>query len=260
MNNINLTLCLGAALVASACSDLWAIEILNPLPLEERSLEETKIASGHKALNRQYEEVFSLAEGRDEAGWFTIDLRALCNVNLSSTEGRTCPVQLPYMPLGQQVYYGVPFELIAPEDNENRTALALPSTRLLTTDIPASVQVPVRRNSDALFFLYTTYYTDPEGEQSFTITYTDGSAEKIPFVGGVQAGDWYHPFTRVYSENVHYVLVPAEKGSKTFHRNLHSLQWENPYPEKEIASITLTSDPTAPMAILVLAITGYAAP
>jgi len=252
--------------VAAACGGAAALaasvgyEFLSTSPLEEKSQEQVILEGARKALNRQYEETFSLAEGLDEKKWFHVDLTKAANVNLFGSEGQTTPVRYPYMQLGRQVFYGVPFAIIDPAKNDNRTAIALPSKRLLPRELPAKATVQVGRKAAVLYFLHATYYTTNEGKQSFTITYADGSAETIDFVGTVHSGDWYHQHTRIYTENVHYVLVPAAKGSKTFHRNMHILQWRNPHPDKEIASITFASDPDAPMAILVVAVTGHAGP
>ena len=251
---------------AAACGGVVALaaamppEFLSTRPLEETSQEQVILEGARKALNRQNEEVFSLARGLAEDGWFQVDLRKAANVNLYGNRGRTTPVRFPYMELGRRVFYGVPFDIIDPAKNDNRTGIALPSKRLLPRELPAEVTVDVGRKAAVLYFLHATYYTSKEGEQSFTIHYADGATEKIDFIGTVHSGDWYHQHTRVYSENVHYVLVPAAKGSKTFHRNLHALQWRNPHPDKTVASITLASDPDVSMAILVAAITGHPGP
>ncbi len=112
-------------------------------------------------------------------------------------------------------------------------------------------------STSALYFLVATYYTTKEGDQHFTIKYADGTGHKIRFIGTVHSGDWYHQHTLIYTDDVRYVLVPASKGSKTFHRNMHVLQWKNPHPGRMIESVVLSSDPAAPMAILVVAITGH---
>ncbi|HOL67121.1 MAG TPA: hypothetical protein PKX93_06665, partial [bacterium] len=160
--------------------------------------------------------------------------------------------------VGKQVFYGVPFEIIPPESNDNRTAIALASTYLLTNTLPDSVEVPVGRKSVVFYFLHTTYYTDPSGQQYYRINYEDGTSQEIKIIGRVHCGDWYHADTRIYTEDVHYVLVPAAKDSKTFHRNMHILQWKNPFPEKVVKSIIFHSDRKAPMGIFIVAVTGHA--
>jgi hypothetical protein len=249
-----MVLCLGAWMATSAA---LALEFLDPSPLEQATREQVIVAGTTHFINRQNEEKFPLAEKLSPEGWFSVDLKPYCNVNLFSDAGVTTPVAFPFMPLGRPVFYGVPFQVIAPAENANKTTIALPSTRLLPNSIPASVEVPVGRKAAVLYFLHATYYTSPAGNQSYRMNYEDGTNSTLKFIGTVHSGDWYHPDTRVYSEDVHYVLIPAAKDSKTFHRNMHIVQWKNPFPEKAIRSITFTSDPKAEMAILVVAVTGH---
>ena len=253
MKKIAISLYLLAALPSTSSS----AELLTTAPLEKHSKEEVILQGAQPLLNRQYTETFPLAATLDSKGWYSVDLKPKCNLNLFSNDGKTCPVKFLYMSLGRQVFYGVPFHVISPGENANRTAIALPSTRLLPKALPASVEVAVGRKAAVLYFLVATYYTIREGDQHFTLNYADGSSHKMQFIGTVHSGDWYHQHTRIYTDDVRCVLAPATKGSKTFHRNMHVVQWKNPHKEKTIRSITLTSDPSAPMAILVTAISGH---
>ena len=100
-------------------------------------------------------------------------------MNLFSSAGKTCAVTFPYMPLGRPVFYGVPFDVISPDENDNKTALALPSKRLLPAELPASVDVAVGRSAAVLYFLIASYYTTEEGQQFFRLNYEDGSAHTV---------------------------------------------------------------------------------
>jgi len=234
-----------------------AQSVLVTKPLEPLSREKTLLQHMQKHYNRQYEEKYALAEKLDPKGWFCVDLKRSCNMNLFSRGGRTCPVKFPYMPLGRQTYYGVPFQIISPAENVNRTALALPSKRLLPNDLPASADVAVGQKAAVLYFLVASYYTLPEGEQFIRLNYEDDSSHKWPLVARKDLGDWYHDHTRVHNENTRYVLVPRTPNTKTLFRNMHIIQRENPHPAKAVKSITFKTDPNAPMAILVVATTGH---
>jgi len=257
MKKTCIAICLTAILCFLYSATTHGIEMLSTVPLEKESQETTKFKGAQKFLNRQNEETFSLAKGLDPGKWFFVNLKPKCNLNIFSQDGKTCPVTFPYMPLGKQTFYGVPFEIIAPDTNENKTTIALPSKRLFPNSLPKSATVDVGHKAKVLYFLHVSYYTSAEGEQFYQINYEDGTSFKIPFVGKKVSGDWYHQHTRVYSENVHYVLIPAAKGSRTFHRNMHILQWKNKFPGKKIKSITCQSDPNASMGIFVVAVTGH---
>ena len=211
-----------------------------------------------RAFRRQSEETFSLAGHADRAGWFQVDLKPHCNMNLYSDAGVTAPVKFHAMALGRREFYGVPLDIITPAENDNKTALALPSRRYLADKLPEEVEIPIGREAKVLYFLYATYYTLPKGEQCFRINYALGDAHVIPFVGTKQSGDWYHVHKRVYSDNVRHVLIP-QRGpwhNRSFYC-MHLMQWENPEPDREIESVTLKSDRKAEMAIFVAAITGH---
>ena len=256
MKNGLVKLLLVPACVSWSLSSAAAQSVLTTKPLEPLSREETLLRHMEKHYNRQNEEKYPLAEKLDPEDWFFVDLKPYCNLNLFSTAGRTCPVRFPHMRMGKQTFYGVPFDIIAPEKNQNRTVVALPSKRLLPNELPPSVEVAVGRKASVLYFLTASYYTLPEGEQYFLLKYEDGSMHKWPMVGKTDLGDWYHDHTRVYNENTHYVLVPRTPETKTAFRNMHIVQRENPHPGKAIKSITFKTDPQAPMAILVVAVTG----
>lgn len=255
--NLAITLAGLSVCVFATATHAQQVNIFDVPPLQKTEKEEVLVKGSAGYRNRQYREKFPLAEKLGAAGWFSVNLKPHCNMNLFSDEGRTCPVKFHQMKLGRQEFYGVPFEIIAPSANANRTAIALPSTMLLKAELPASVEVPIGKVAAVLYFLSATYYTTPQGEQFFRINYEDGTGHKIPFVGTKHTGDWFHQNTAIYTEDVHYVLVPSSKGSETHFRNMHILQWKNPSPAKKIKSVTFKSDPEAQMAILVVAVTGH---
>ncbi len=230
---------------------------LDASPLMPSTSEAFVEKDADEAYTRQDRLKFSLAEKASSKDWFQVDLKPSCNMNLFSKDGLTAPVQFHYFKTGARTFYGVPMNIIAPGDNENKTAIALPSQRYLTKQLPEQATVPVGRKAAALFFLYATYYTLPGGEQYFMINYADGSTHKINFIGTKDSGDWYHANTRIYTDNVRYVLSPVSAGAKRNFYNLHLMQWENPNPDKEIKSVTFKSDASAEMAIFVAAVSGY---
>jgi len=244
-----------ALLFAATCAT--AGEKLDTKPLVPVSLKQTIEFHTEGYVNRQFTEKYPLAAELDRKGWFSVDLKPLCNIGLYGGGGKTCPVSFPHMALGRQTFYGVPFEIIAPAANENRTAIAMPSKRLLTTELPDKVAVPVRHYAKVLYILLASYYTLEEGEQYVEATYEDGSSVKLPIVGTVDTGDWYHAHTRINTEHTRCVLVPRTPGSKTEFRNMHIIEWINPSPAKRLHSITFKTDRTAPMALLIAAVTGW---
>ena len=245
-----------AGLIVAGAVSAQEYQPLGASPLMPSTSEAFVEKDADEAYTRQDRLKFSLAEKAAKDGWFQVDLKPFCNMNLFSKDGVTAPVQFHYFKTGPRTFYGVPMNIVAPADNENKTAIALPSQRYLTKQLPEQAVVPVGRKASALFFLYATYYTLPGGEQYFMINYADGSTRKINFIGTKDSGDWYHANTRIYNDTVRYVLSPVSAGAERNFYNLHMMQWENPEPGKEIKSVTLKSDANAEMAIFVVAVSG----
>ena len=247
-----------AASVLVAAATVGATEFLAPTPLMKAPMNQVIAEGARKALNRQNTETFDLAAKLGKEGWYQVDLRKQANMNIFSMEGRTCPVNFQFIEkLGLQKFYGVPFDLLEPAKTDNKTAIALPSQRLLSKELPAKVTVPVGRKAKVLYFLHATYYTGTAGKQYYHIHYADGTEHTMRFIGTKHSGDWAHASTRIYTDDVRYVLVPRKAGSKLSHRNMHAQQWKNPHPDKVVKSITFESDPKVEMAILIVAVTGH---
>ena len=70
-------------------------------PLEPLSREETVLKHMQKHFNRQIEETFAPVEQFSPEGWFFVDLKSYCNMNLFSAAGRTCPVRFPFIDLAE---------------------------------------------------------------------------------------------------------------------------------------------------------------
>jgi hypothetical protein len=245
------------AFALTTSTEAQEYQSLDPSPLMPARRSEMLMRHASKSYNRQYEEKWKATESADPTGWFQVDLKPYCNMNLYSREGVTAPVQFHAMELGRREFYGVPVDIIKPAENANKTAVAVPSTRYLTKVLPEKAEISLGKNARVLYFLYATYYTLVGGEQYFMVHYADGTEHKIPFVGTKQSGDWYHASTRLFTDQVHYVVVPSSKGSKLHFRNMHMMEWMNPHPDKSIKSVTIKSDKAAEMAIFLAAISGH---
>ena len=244
-------------------------------PLHKKSVDDTVADALANVFRLQDRETYPLTEKAGIDDWFFVEIRSKCNMNIFSPKdkGTRCPVFIEQMPFGRQSYYGVPFDIVDPEKNKNESVIALASKRLRTNDYPDTITLPVKHKANALYLLMTAYYANSEGDQSFTLTYRDGSTQRIKLRGSadllftqgeknaeiegvLNIGDWYKAKNIVHNFNSRYVLIPESKGSKSSFHALHVIQWINPDPSKEISSITFRSDRNAPMAPFIIAITG----
>jgi WD40 repeat protein/serine/threonine protein kinase/tetratricopeptide (TPR) repeat protein len=107
-------------------------------------------------------------------------------------------------------------------------------------DRPMSVEgIMVRQPVANLHFLHSAQWGG--GKQQFgkyRVNFADGSTEEIPIIGRTDVRDWWQfPGGRLKQSNA--VWVGANEASRQQFRFIHlSLTtWENPHPEREVASI-----------------------
>jgi hypothetical protein len=146
---------------------VYASNIADSVSLAPMSREDTLAKGASEFLNRQDKEVFPLAKDAKEKNWFCVNIKPECNINIFSKKGKTCPVTFLYAQTGKRKFYGVPFELIPPEGDSPKTAIALPSIQLMSEDkLPLSYTVKIGKKAKALYVLHTAYYAN-DGKQNY---------------------------------------------------------------------------------------------
>ena len=145
---------------------------------------------------------------------------------------------LRHAPWGPTDCNGVPFDFIRPDQNDDRACVMLRSTHL--PDLPDAVRgIAAGCKAEALYFLHAGAWVakDAEGFR-YVVHYADGASETAPMVGGVDFGDWWIDTRRAgLARTARYHTGWANSESKGF----HVLRWENPHPEKTIATIDIES-------------------
>ena len=146
---------------------------------------------------------------------------------------------LRHAPWGPTDCNGVPFDFIRPDQNDDRACVMLRSTHL--PDLPDAVRgIAAGCKAEALYFLHAGAWVakDAEGFR-YVVHYADGTSETAPMVGGVDFGDWWVDTRRLRMARSarRYHTGWANSESKGF----HVLRWENPHPEKTIATIDIES-------------------
>ena len=146
---------------------------------------------------------------------------------------------LRHAPWGPTDCNGVPFDFIRPDQNDDRACVMLRSTHL--PDLPDAVRgIAAGCKAEALYFLHAGAWVakDAEGFR-YVVHYADGTSETAPMVGGVDFGDWWVDTRRLRMARSarRYHTGWANSESKGF----HVLRWENPHPEKTLATIDIES-------------------
>jgi hypothetical protein len=139
-------------------------------------------------------------------------------------------------------------------------------SKLQKTAKPNKVEgIKVGQTFAKLHILHSTEYGEggmavEDGTQiaEYKIIYDDGSSESIPVVYGKDVRDWwFYPQSKEVSRGK-VGWKGANEHSKTFEAEIHLyvLTWENPHPNKKVATITYAkTDEQSPAAPFCVAMT-----
>jgi beta-galactosidase len=157
------------------------------------------------------------------------------------------------MPLGAQCLQGVPFTILDPAANQERSCLVLggagrPAFPRQAEGIP--VGGPVAR----LFFLHTAAWVGAHGQVAMTyrVHYADGQTLDIPVRAGIELADWWNPCDLPGAR-----LGLTRTNDQLRDVGLFLMPWENPRPGVAIETLAVVS--TGTMVPIVVAITAESA-
>jgi len=189
---------------------------------------------------------------RPQPEFTTLDLRDAATVDFhGETPGRGWTMESPdndlrNMPVGRQVFCGIPFDVIDPAENDGRACAAL------STDGEPFAERAVVEAGDAtarsVYFLHAVSNTG-EVAGEYAIRYADGTSETRYLRMGKEITGWWQPgdtpLARLawWGENAAFENV-----------GVVAFGWDNPHPEKPIASIEMRA-PRSGGILLVLAVT-----
>ena len=150
-------------------------------------------------------------------------------------EGENC---LENAPWGVTDCNGVPFDFIRPDQNGERAAVVLRSTRQpWLPEAVRGIRADVR--AEALWFLHAGAFLEP-GREAFryVVRYADGTSLALPMRGYIEFDDWWM-HGPVPGGRDAMPCKPGWLNAKS--RGFHVWRWENPFPEKTIATIDIES-------------------
>jgi hypothetical protein len=134
---------------------------------------------------------------------------------------------------------GVPFRIEKP-----LSCIVLSSRFRPESNLPEKVEIPFGFRADVIFFLHSSAWTSKAHHASYIINYQDGSNYEIKLIGGINLRDWAssNPEEPFLFETDTISSCAWTGTSKTFPKvSLYKMAWINPFPEKEIRSITFLS-------------------
>ena len=215
------------------------------MPIEPYSEVERHAAewlAAHTTASRARAKAFSV----DPARVKFLDLRDAATVSYGdkvandgkggwTDEGENC---LENAPWGVTDCNGVPFDFIRPDQNGERAAVVLCSTRQpWLPEAVRGIRADVR--AEALWFLHAGAFLEP-GREAFryVVRYADGTSLALPMRGYVEFDDWWC-HGPVPGGRDAMPCKPGWLNAKS--RGFHVWRWENPFPEKTIAMIDIES-------------------
>lgn len=185
-----------------------------------------------------------------------VDLVPIANTSLENdgkagwaNEGINDMFTYPPIPSGEVTRNGYRFHLPKPETPVSKTVLMLKGQRLKDNAQEASAAVPNVKGRFVYFLQNAVASVNGQPKNyrlaTYTITYADGTKAEIPIHNGVEIRNWY---TGQWYDNSGASNWPIFMGRNVISSKWNQLvgvwamQWPNPSPDKEIASITFRSE------------------
>ncbi len=182
----------------------------------------------------------------------TLDLRDAATVDFhGETPGRGWTMESPdndlrNIPVGRQVFCGIPFDVIDPARNDRRACAALSVSGGPFAE--RAVVETAGATARSIYFLHAASNTG-EVAGEYAIHYADGTSEALYLRMGKEITGWWTPDdTRLarlawWGENAAFENV-----------GVVAFGWNNPHPDRPIASIQMSA-PASGGILLVLAVT-----
>lgn len=158
----------------------------------------------------------------------SIDLRGAANVPLAKA--------LLDPPWGTKDCAGVPFDFIRPDQNGERSAIMLRSAA--HPELPDAARgIDVNLRAEALYFLHAAAGIDGGRPFRYVVRYADGTSAVVELEASGDVRDLEMSRTLPAPES--FECYPGWVDAKE--KGLWAFRWENPSPEKTIASIDVES-------------------
>jgi hypothetical protein len=180
----------------------------------------------------------------DPARLTTVDLRSFVNrsfLDRVAGDGKGgwtdqgAGNSLDGVPFGRQVWRGIPFDLIRSDENADRTCLVLASPRMPGGSTGA-LGIPIAARAGALHLLLAAAWSSPDKDAiQLVVHYAEGESRTLALRCGNEVGDWW--LDSIVNRAADFQARIAFRNANG--RGLFAWRWENPDPQRTIASIDL---------------------
>lgn len=137
---------------------------------------------------------------------------------------------------------GVDWRLVIPKANHDKAVITLRGNATIDPASPAEVRgIAVGGvRADRVWFLHSAAWPATGGYgtvvATYAVTYADGTTAEAPVRFGQEINDWWNPQPMSGAQ-----VAWTGRNAKSTSIGIYSMPWDNPYPEKPIASIGVIS-------------------
>ena len=223
----------------------------------------------HEA-EESWQQPHRLTAGAQPGVFAPMDLAGLANRAITRQNSWLGNLPLLHFGPGRKAIHGVPFDVIDEHKNHGNAAVVLRSHRSVSTAgrmLPVEVAIPVRRRVRAVYFLHGCGYVGepaPFAWYDFYLTgrrpisvplVARGMGELPPDAPQPNIQDWWSDFPQFNGAGVRHLVITENGDPFDYERYLYTLEWENPHPDAELATLYVRSNPAMETTLALLGIT-----
>ena len=188
------------------------------------------------AAVKKQNEILTKVAGTPPGQFAEVDLQAFANKPLVGTLGDVSTLDYSQLPVGEQSFLEIPFQIIDPAGNHGNAIMAFQGN--YTPQLPQKMaDIPIHSKATHLFFLQAAFHASSGLMGHYIVHYEDGTMVDIP-LNGANLGDWFNP-TDLKDASLAWSATPAgAAGSIGF----YLFPWANPKPDKVIATLDVQSE------------------
>jgi beta-galactosidase len=157
------------------------------------------------------------------------------------------------IPTGKQTFANVPFNIINPDNNNNKSMIVLKGRQI--KHFPEEVKgIKVGEKLKKIYFLHTSAWSSG-GKFVYIINYDDGTKTEISINVGKEIAEWTNPNEDIAPES----KIGWQGKNLTYeHIGAYCYRWINPETNKKISSIDIRTHSGDKMEFIpaILGITG----
>ena len=177
---------------------------------------------------------------RPETNFQTLSIQNQANVDFSGNGTKGVPGwtnqgpenDLSGMPVGEQTFNGVPFDIIDPKQNNHKACIGM----ALDENYKRTATIEINKKAKSLYFLHTMAGSGLAGWVD--LYYADGSYHRKFIESGRQLKNWWNPADGSYSRTTgwNYKVAWSYHNGKS-RVGVYNWGLNNPYPAKKITKL-----------------------